>query len=491
MKSNANRKDMELINRLFRFTSPEELPLAFTYEGKRIHGIPAEFAPTVERRMVDGNIVQVIVRGENEKGLRIRVEYAEYRDYPVTEYLAFFENCGAEDTGLIEDVRIIEGVIPCGEAAFIYGNGDTLRDDGYEWFFSDLKEKKTLMPADGTSCNGAFPYMRLQGGEYGVNIAIGWPAMWQAEFEKTEDGVYLSVGQKRCSMILYPGEVMRTPRITLMGYVGDEIRGANMWRRWYLTHILPRENGKPIPPKCCMHVFEADGKPEFTGATEENQVGGIEDYVNRGIRPDIWWVDAGWYPCDFDWTFIGTWEPNPAHFPNGLAPLGEKCEQEGIQLLLWFEPERVRKDSELDREHPEWLLKWMREQEGEIVPDGNRLLNLGDKACCDWLIEHVDALIKKSKVHLYRQDFNFNPEPYWVQNEGEGRFGALENFHVQGYLRYWDALIERNPVAETIWKPCAAPYRCTIPTWAMAIIRSSRSSTGRCLPGFPISVRTT
>ena len=57
----------------------------------------------------------------------------------------------------------------------------------------------------------------------------------------------------------------------------------------------------------------------------------------------------------------------------------------------------------------------------------------------------MDGIIKASHVKVYRQDFNFDPMPYWEQAETADRIGAIENLHAQGYLRYWDQLILRNP----------------------------------------------
>jgi alpha-galactosidase len=242
-------------------------------------------------------------------------------------------------------------------------------------------------------------------------------------------------------MRLLPGETMRTPRVNLMGFLGDETRGANLWRRWYFKHIMPRANGSPIGPNLCLHVLRANDCEEFTGATEENMLQGLREYRRRGMEPDIWWIDAGWYPCDLQWYHTGTWAHNTAHFPNGLGPIGRECEENGIRFLLWFEPERVTKDTALDKEHPKWCLR-RKEEDSE---DYNRLLNLADRECLDWLIGHVDGLIKQYHVHVYRQDFNFNPLPIWMDNEAEDRVGALENLHVQGYLRFWDELLARNP----------------------------------------------
>ena len=451
MKNMTTVYDMKLMDAIFRYASPETLPVSFVIGGKKCSGLTAEFSPVVETRMPDATMVQRIIRGRNSDGLEVRIEHTEYRDFPCTEIVAYFTNAGSSDTPVISNIKVIDGVIGCPDAELIHGNGDTLRDDGYEWFGDAVDHEITLAPADGTPCNGAFPYMRLQNADMGINIAIGWPAMWKAAYSPAENGIRAAIGQLRCNMVIHPGETMRTPRVNLMAYAGDATRGTNMWRRWYFAHILPRENGAPLPPKLCMHVFNAGGHPEFTGADEENQTGGIDDYVRGGIHPDIWWVDAGWYPCNYEWTTTGTWEPDPARFPRGLEPLGRKCDENGMQLMLWFEPERVRRGSKLYSEHPEWLLKRTLPPEGDptdtILNLDHRdyLLNLGNKECCDGLIEHVDALIKRSRVRVYRQDFNFDPKPYWEQAESPDRIGAVENLHVQGYLRYWDALILRNP----------------------------------------------
>jgi len=451
MKSMVTSGDMQLEKKLFAYTTPDKLPISFVYGGRLVRGIPHEFAPQCEERLISADMVQRIIRGRDASGLEIRVEHIEYRDFPATELVAYFTNTGDIDTALISDIKIIDGALDCPDACLIHGNGDTLKEDGYEWFRDEMDHTVVKQPSDGTSCNGAFPYMRLQCADFGVNIGIGWPTMWRAEFGLADGGVHIRIGQKRCSMVIRSGETMRTPRINFVAYEGDEKRGTNMWRRWYFAHILPRENGEPLPPKFCAHVFGAGGHPEFTGATEENQVGGIVDYVRRGLKPDIWWVDAGWYPCDYEWTHTGTWLPDEKRFPNGLVPLGEKCDENGIQLLLWFEPERVRQGTKLANEHPEWLLKRKVPAEGDPtdtilnLDHRDSLLNLGIEECCDALIEHVDSVIKESHVRVYRQDFNFDPEPYWVQAESDDRIGAIENLHAQGYLRYWDQLILRNP----------------------------------------------
>ena len=434
-------KEMELINKLLPYVSPDKIPLTFYYGNEQIRGIPAAFNPKVRLLRPDASMDMYIIEGTDAKGLTLRAEYMEYRDFPVTEWVAYFTNNGTENTPVISDIRIIDGFFTGENPVFVHGNGDNCQPSGYEMYSEALTGPVTTHPYDhsGTPCCGASPYMNLIFDSYGIKIGVGWPAQWSATAAPAEGGAALTIGQQRCAFCIRPGETMRTPRVNLLGYTGGENQGINMWRKWYIKHILPRENGEPVPPKLCLHVF-AEGGPEFTGATEEQQVGGIVKYTERGLTPDIWWIDAGWYTCNLDWPFTGTWEHDKERFPNGLKPIGEKCEEAGAKLLLWFEPERVHEGTWLADEHPEWILY----RSGENPKQHTGLLNLSLREVQDWLIAHVDGLIKEYHIGIYRQDFNYDPMPNWIANEGEGRIGALENLHVQGYLRYWDSLQRLN-----------------------------------------------
>ena len=443
MNYTVTRADMALINEAFKFTDAKNIPLSFKYGDRLVRGIPDEFSPRINMRRIDANVVEYIIEGTDRFGLNIRAEYLEYKDFPVTEWVVYITNLANTDSEIISDVRI-EGQLKCPSATLEYGNGDNRRPDGYDFFTSPLEEPISLSPSTGTSCQEAFPYMTLHGADRELRIAIGWSAKWRADISKNGENVTFSCGQDRCHTLLHSGETYRTPRINIMAYTfeGDTFRGINLWRHWYFAHIIPKQDGKDIPPLLCLHNFQADGKPEFTGATEKNQLDALYEYIRRDMKPDVWWIDAGWYPCDYEWTRIGTWRPDKERFPCGLGTVGKACRDNGVQLLLWFEPERVREGEELEREHPEWLLS-RTDENG--APTGDRLLDLGNPEALEWITDRVDSIIKESGVSIYRQDFNFDPLPIWKQNESEDRIGMLENLHVQDYLKYWDALLERNP----------------------------------------------
>jgi alpha-galactosidase len=294
----------------------------------------------------------------------------------------------------------------------------------------------------GRPCDRAFPYQRLLFKDWGVSIAIGWPGQWKCAWKGLKTGASFTAGQEIVHTTLKKGEVFRTPRMALVYFTGNEERGINVWRRWYKAHVLPRRMGEPVKP--ALGFVYHGGPVEFTRSTEENQIK-YSKYVKDHVKgADVWWLDAGWYPAknkkgEDDWyTTTGTWSPDPKRYPNGFGPVGKAVKDAGMDFLVWFEPERVRPDTWLAKEHPEWMLKTKQAQE-------NMLLNLTNAECHSWLCNHIVKLIKESGIKCYRQDFNFEPLRFWRDNEEPERQGMVENQYVQGYLKYWDFLLTEVP----------------------------------------------
>ena len=63
-----------------------------------------------------------------------------------------------------------------------------------------------------------------------------------------------------------------------------------------------------------------------------------------------------------------------------------------MDLLVWFEPERIRPGLELAVEHPEWMLK-LNDPEVE-----NMLLDLTNPDCFQWICETFVKLFNESGI---------------------------------------------------------------------------------------------
>jgi alpha-galactosidase len=275
-------------------------------------------------------------------------------------------------------------------------------------------------------------------------MLVCWPGQWATSFTRDEiNGIQITAGQELTHLRLKPGEEIRTPLMALLFWKGaDAQRSQNLWRRWMMAHSMPKPGGKPMPPALMMCT--SDFYPGLMSVAAE-EIKYAEAYLNAGVKLDYWWIDAGWYPCDGgDWPKIGTWEPDPKRYPNGIKEVADYVHSKALKLVVWFEPERVKEGTWLWDKHPEWLLNGGL---GDTNPLnlGNKLLDLGNPEVWNWVVNHIDGLIASQGIDLYRQDYNIDPLNFWRSSDAPDRQGITENKYVQGYLAYWDELIRRHP----------------------------------------------
>ncbi len=198
-------------------------------------------------------------------------------------------------------------------------------------------------------------------------------------------------------------------------------------------HNLPMPGGKRLAPM--ISACNGNHYPGIiTNAAKELHF--LRRYLEERIRPDYWWEDAGWYPCEpVGWPKTGTWEVEKKRWPKGIREVSDWCRSRGIKTIVWFEPERVHAGTWIAENRSEWVYGGK---------DGG-LLKLGDPACRKWLVNHIDTLLTQEGIDLYRQDFNIDPLAYWRGDDAEDRQGIAEIRHVEGYFAYWDELLRRRP----------------------------------------------
>jgi alpha-galactosidase len=438
------------------------LPFSFNYAGRP----SAEFLATWPREIESGRIddrrtTRTLTYRDPESGVCLRCEVVEYADFPTVEWTLYLRNDGPAATPILSQILPLDITLepPVQDEYILHhatGSPCAISDfQPWESSWSHWSGQRVLAPSlriasyGGRPSDSALPYFNIEGrGDgpaEGLIVVVGWPGQWSAEFTRRADRALCVVaGQELTHFTLYPGEEVRTPLIVLQFWQGDYLRSQNIWRRWMLAHNLPRPGGVLPPPQAVSSsstVFT-----EMMDANEENQKLFIDRLIEEGLQPDYWWMDAGWYPTNGHWWNTGTWEPDPARFPNGLRAVSDHAHSRGVKTIVWFEPERVTPGTWLYEQHPEWLLP---------PPEGrssnNYLLDLGNPAARAWAIEHFDRLISEQGVDVYRQDFNMDPIDQWrAHDAGLGptehdRQGITEINYVTGYLAYWDELRRRHP----------------------------------------------
>ena len=418
---------------------------SFTYGGQP----SAELLPDwnlerVVRELDDARTQHELTYTDPETGLVVRCVGIVYGDFPAVEWTLYFKNTGTADAPILSEILAIDSVFPrpAGTDPVLHHNkGDNCTSDSYEPLVDILAPNTDLRLGNtgGRPTQTGFPYYNIAGPDGGLLFVVSWAGQWRAQFTRGDaSDLRLRAGQEQTHFTLHPGEEVRSPLIVLQFYTGDWIRGQNLWRAWMVAHNMPRQNGEPLKPQCCLCTGNYYPALKSTAAGE---LAFIKRYADEGIKADYWWQDAGWYPCDgVGWPKTGTWEVDPVRFPGGLKEVGDFARTHGMGTLVWFEPERVHGGTWLTEHHPEWI-------HGDA--DGG-LLKLSEPPCLEWLLEHMDRLITEQQIDFYRQDFNIDPLPYWQASDAAeapdgSRQGITEIRHVEGYFHYWDELQRRHP----------------------------------------------
>ena len=413
-----------------------------------------------------GKEVWLFSYADPHTGLEVRCEAIAYRDFPAVEWVLRFANTSGGNTPLIEQARVIDlsfATSP-GDLILHHSRGSDARRDDFEPLDETVAVggKVYLSPSGGRSSDGAaLPFFNLEApGGAGAVVAVGWTGKWYADVRRTsEKTCTLAAGMERMQLALLPGEEIRTPSIALLFWQGDDrMSGHNRFRRFILAHHSRMIDGHFAEYPLATNFDHQNPAPcnEFECLTEEWAVASIKQKAYFRTLPEVFWLDAGWYSgCGWErengqwWANVGNWTPAKERFPNGLRPLADAAHSVGAKFMVWFEPERVRPGTEFDREHPEWLLT--------LPNEDNRLFDLGNPEACRWLTDYISGILRREGIDYYRQDFNFDPAPYWQAKDRPGRIGMAEIRYIEGLYAYWDSLLVRFP--ELLIDNCASGGR--------------------------------
>jgi alpha-galactosidase len=154
-------------------------------------------------------------------------------------------------------------------------------------------------------------------------------------------------------------------------------------------------------------------------------------------------LDDGWFRGRRDdRAGLGDWYVDEGIWPKGLHPLVDHVTGLGLQFGLWVEPEMVNPDSDLAREHPDWILA-----AGNRMPPTVRHqqgLNLGIPEAYDYLLERLDSLLNEYDISYLKWDHNRDFVDAGNQHTGTAGVHA----QTLGVYRLIDELKRRHPGLE-------------------------------------------
>jgi alpha-galactosidase len=469
-------EEMTLINRWLGFLTKNgaeadagryapTIPFSFVCgERSSTEWIKPDNAKIESGQWINNTKIHTLRWKDGETKMACEMQLTEYRDFPAMSWTVFLKNEGNTDTAPVHDFKALDTYWKRADESmpvlyrsqgsdgrtddFVYTgeemrksmwtdsrtvrmdsktNSDFRRASNYSSFDSDTRPSATWLP-----------FFNLQTGSDGLIVGIGWNGLWFAEIGHDGSGACpLSAGMEHLNAKLLPGESIRSPQMLVVYWSGELMHGQNMFRQLVLAHFHPQKDGKPLQMPVCSGTWG--------GWPNQTHLEFIQTIADKKLPYDYYWIDAGWYgksetdcPNVFngDWQTVGDWIVNKHRHPETLKPISDAVHKANMKLLLWFEPIRATRGTDTATAYPEWFVD---------IGNDNLLLDLGKPEAEEYITGTISGLIAENGVDCYREDFNFDPFPYWTHQEAPDRAGMREMRFVEGVYAYWDELHRRHP----------------------------------------------
>lgn len=344
-----------------------------------------------------------------------------------------------------------------------------LPDDEYEWIqFSGAwgRERyvKTRMLQQGIqsvgSARGASghfhnPFVMLkrptadefQGEVMGFSLVYSGNFLAQAEVDTFKvTRMMIGINPFGFSWCLKPGEEFQTPE-AVMVYSSEGMNAMSQtFHRLYRTRLARgywRDRERPV----LLNNWEAT----YFNFTKEKLLEIARNAKEDGV--ELFVLDDGWFSTRCTETSgLGDWWPNGERLPDGIKGLSQEIEALGLKFGLWFELEMANKDSELYRNHPDWIIH----TPGRHASHGRKqyVLDFSRKEVVDFIYEMVAKILRESKISYIKWDMNRNITECFSEGYGAERQGEIFHRYILGLYDLYDRLNRAFP--EVLFESCAS-----------------------------------
>ncbi len=432
-------------------------PVSFVYGGTSYHGFKGFSRTAFNEKTENGKRSVTLEFLHPDKKLQATVEAAMYPDHDAYEWTVYFSNVSKDNTSILSDVV-------AAELSFT-GDRPVVKSNVGDYGGHFMPYEKALADGDvvvdattGRSCEEYMPYFNLETDDGGAMIAIGWPGTWRAEFfRRGGKTLFNGTGTTGLRTYLKPDECVQTPLMAFVRYYRrDEDEATNKWRRWYIDHNLPYEDGahtRKIQPSVTVGFVSDTPVGWYRGGSEfENSTtyrASIDAVKAHELSFDYHWFDAGWYTAPNgdslpdSWSSVGSWNLDRTKWPGETFKDYTTAMKEELGVkgsTMWFEVERFNGLASDIYTHFGLYPKWLLPAQGE-----HYLVWHGDPNAVDWLFGRITSTMELAGIHIYREDHNFSPVTAFRAGDalqGENRNGITENLHFRGKFELWDRILE-------------------------------------------------
>lgn len=168
---------------------------------------------------------------------------------------------------------------------------------------------------------------------------------------------------------------------------------------------------------------------------------------------ELFVLDDGWFGKRTNSRAgLGDWIPNKDRLPNGIKGLSEKIEQLGMKFGLWIEPEMANLDSDLYRNHPEWILQTPNRNLSECRHQ--YVLDYSRKEVIDYIYNMLAKILRESKISYIKWDMNRSITECYSLAFPADQQGEIFHRYILGVYDLYDRLTTEFP--HILFESCAS-----------------------------------
>lgn len=414
---------------------------------KKLNSLPATYSNEDESMSLEIKLVDKVTLVE------IVLSYSIFKNYPVITRNVKFKNCGDSEVYLTRALSL---------------NLD-LPDSNYEWIHLSgswgreryIKTQKVeqgiqgISSLRGTSGHMNNPFIALKrpettefSGEI-IGLSFVYSGNFLAQIEvDTYDVARVSMGINPFNFTWYleKDEEFQTPE-AVMVYSRDGINGMSQaFHKLYSKHLV-RGNWKEKPRPILINNWEGT----YFDFTEEKLLEMAKIAKQDGI--ELFVLDDGWFGTrNNDKEGLGDWFSNTNKLKNGVEGLSKKIEEIGLKFGLWIEPEMVNKNSNLYREHPDWIISTPERTQSH--GRNQYVLNFSRKEVVEYIYTSLHKLIKNSKISYIKWDMNRCITECYSRILPSERQGEVFHRYILGVYSLYERLIKDFP--HILFESCAS-----------------------------------
>ena len=233
---------------------------------------------------------------------------------------------------------------------------------------------------------------------------------------------------------LEPGERLVVPE-TILAYSDSGLGTLSARFHRCIGEHLCRGKYRDVPRPVLLNSWEA-AYFMFDGRTILKLA---ENAADLGI--DMIVMDDGWFgKREDDNSGLGDWQVNEKKLGCTLKQLTEKVNKRGVAFGIWIEPEMVSEDSELYRNHPDWVL---RIPGREPVRGRNQLvLDFSRADVREFIFRQICDILDQSKIAYVKWDMNRSIVDVYSMENSQGK---VTYDYVLGVYDFLEKLLQRYP----------------------------------------------